>query len=421
MHAVSFHVSVPRYLVGRAFGGISDATVFGWPSGLRLGDVAVPPLPGPRWTELAVIGGGICGTDIGNLTFRASTAMEPFGSFPAVLGHEILARVVAVGGEVESVQPGQRVVVDPIVSCEVRGYPPDDWCPSCRSGRPASCHRGGDEGRVTVGGRPLARGLTIGYHRDLPGGWGERVLAHESQLVPVPDALPDRTAVLIEPLAVGVHAVLSAPPPLDGEVLVIGSGPVALATVWALRALGHDGPIVAQAKREREQALARALGATDVCAPAGARTLLLRTGARPYRPIVGPEVYAGGGYATVYDCVGSAESLAQALRSGSTRGTVVMLGCAATVRSLDLTMVWARELTVRGVVGYGREAWSGETLHTFALTQRLLEATDAPVADLVTHSYPLDRYRTALSAARNRRVSGAIKVVLTPSSGSPLR
>ena len=92
----------------------------------------------------------------------------------------------------------------------------------------------------------------------------------------------------------------------------------------------------------------------------------------------------------------------------------MLLGCAAVVRAFDLTLVWARELEVRGVVGYGREAWNGEALHTFTLAQRLLMATGGSVAEMITHTYPLDRYRTALSAARDRRVSGAIKVVLMP-------
>ncbi len=68
--------------------------VFGGLSGLRLGDVPEPPLPADDWVRLEVLKAGICGTDIGNLTFSASPAMEPFGSFPAVLGHEILARVM---------------------------------------------------------------------------------------------------------------------------------------------------------------------------------------------------------------------------------------------------------------------------------------------------------------------------------------
>ncbi|MBE0594919.1 MAG: alcohol dehydrogenase catalytic domain-containing protein, partial [Gemmatimonadales bacterium] len=378
----------------------------------------LPPLPGPRWVELEVIAGGICGTDIGNLSFSASPILEPFGSFPAVLGHEILARVASVGAAVHAFVPGQRVLVDPLVSCQVRGYPHDDWCPSCRAGRPAACHRAGDHGPMLIDGRSLAPGLTLGYHRDLPGGWGERLLAHDSQLVAVDDRLSDAAAVLIEPLSVAVHAVLRCAPPMGAEALVIGSGPIALATVWALRALGHDGAVVVQAKRPRERALALALGASDVTAPEDATTLLLRTGARAYQPMVGPAVYAGGGFPVIYDCVGSRASLNQALRYAAARGTIVLLGCAATMRALDLTLLWARELDVRGVVGYGREAWSGEALHTFVLTQRLLETTGAPVADMVTHTYPLDRYRTALSAARNRRVSGAIKVVLTPPPGS---
>jgi threonine dehydrogenase-like Zn-dependent dehydrogenase len=418
MRAVTFDVSVPRYLIGRTLGRVADAAVFGVASGVRLSAIELPPLPGPRWVELEVIAGGICGTDIGNLTFRASPILEPFGSFPAVLGHEILARVARVGPAVHGVAVGQRVVVDPLVSCQVRGYHDDDWCPSCRAGRAAACARAGDDGPTRIGGRALAPGLTVGYHRDLPGGWGERLLAHDSQLVPVDDGLPDAVAALIEPLSVAVHAALRSPPPLNAEVLVIGGGPIALATIWALRALGHDGVLVAQARRPRARALALALGASDVTAPEDAPALLRRTGARAYRPMVGPAVYAGGGFAVVYDCVGSRASLDQALRYAAPRGTIVLLGCAAKVRALDLTLVWARELDVRGVVGYGREAWGGEALHTFALTQRLLMATKSPVADMITHTYPLDRYRTALSAARHRRVSGAIKVVLTPRPGS---
>ena len=418
MRAVTFDVSIPRYLIGRALGRFTDAAVFGAPSGVRLSEIDLPPLPGPRWVDLEVIAGGICGTDIRNLTFGASPILEPFGSFPAVLGHEILARVARVGPAVHGVAVGQRVAVDPLVSCEVRGYDDDEWCASCRAGRPAGCERGGEVGRTRIGGRPLAPGLSLGYHRDLPGGWGERLLAHESQLVPIDARLPDAVAVLIEPLSVAVHAVLRTPPPLDAQVLVIGSGPIALATIWALRALGHDGVLVAQAKRPPERALALALGASDVTAPEDADALLRRTGAQAYRPILGPEVYAGGGFAMVYDCVGSRASLDQALRYAATRGTIVLLGCAAKVRALDLTLVWARELDVRGVVGYGLEAWGGEALHTFTLTQRLLVATERTVADMITHTYPLDRYRTALSAARRRRVSGAIKVVLTPRPGS---
>lgn len=420
MRGVTFDVSVPRFLLGRTIGRVLDAPVFGRFSGIRLATVPVPQAPDDRWVELDVIAGGICGTDVGNLTFHASPVLEPFASFPAVLGHEILARVRTVGSTVTAVVPGQRVAVDPVLSCDARGFGPDDRCASCVAGLPATCHRMGEPGHVRISGAPLAPGATIGYHRDLPGGWGERLIAHESQLHPVDEALDDRTAVLIEPLAVAAHAVVRGIPAPGDAVLVIGSGPIAMATVWALGALGHDGAVVAQAKRPHERALMERLGASTTVDPASVRDAMLATGARAYEPMVGAEVFAGGGFPVVFDCVGSRQTLDQAMRYASPRGAITVVGCAGTVRRLDLTLVWARELVIRGVVGYGREHWQGGTLHTFTLVQRLLEATDAPVADMVTHSYPLNRYRTALSAARHRSESGAIKVVLTPPS-RPLR
>ena len=415
MQAVCFNLSVPRYVLGRALGGLSDAVVFGAASGVRLLDYDLPDLPDPHWVELEVLLAGVCGTDLSNLTYRSSPILEPFASFPAVLGHEILARVIRIGSAVSRVSPGERVIVDPILTCSTRGYPISQTCPLCAAGHPALCTRAGEPGRVLIGGERLAPGITIGYHRHLPGGWGERLVVHEAQLHRADPALSDRQAVLIEPLAVAIHAVLRAGPKQDEPVLVIGSGPIALSTVWALRSLGHEGTLVAQVKRPKEKALARSLGASHVVTPGSeARQVLLRTGTSAYRPLASPEVYAGGGFPVIFDCVGSSVSLDQSLRYAAPQGRTVVLGCAARVRSLDLTMVWARELELRGFVGYGRETWNGESLHTYDVTQRLLKTTTAPVADMITHTYPLDRYRTALSAARHRRQSGAIKVLFTP-------
>ena len=419
MRAVSFNLSIPRYMLGRTVGRVWDGAVFGGLSGLRLRDMPTPELPGPSWVELEVLACGICGTDVGNLTFQASPILEPFASFPAVLGHEIVARVVRTGEAVTRVEAGERVVVDPLMSCTARGYDGAEQCASCVAGMVALCARSGERGRVEMRGSALAPGITIGYHRDLPGGWGERMIAHETQLFPVDDALDDQAAALIEPLSIGIRAVLRSPPGPGDSVLVIGSGAIALSTIWALRALGHPNPVLAQIKRDHEAALATRLGATNVVTPGDrARGALLDTGARAYRPMVNPEVYAGGGFSVIYDCVGSRHSVDQSLRYAAPRGRIVMLGCAAVLPRIDLTLLWARELSVQGVVGYGLETWRGETLHTFAITQRLLRDGDRAVADMVTHTFPLDHYRTALAAARHHGRSGAIKVLFTPPTGS---
>jgi threonine dehydrogenase-like Zn-dependent dehydrogenase len=159
------------------------------------------------------------------------------------------------------------------------------------------------------------------------------------------------------------------------------------------------------------------LGASDIVAPGDeARQALVETGAQAYMPIVGDEVYAGGGFPLIFDCVGSAETVKQSLRYASARGRIVLLGCAAEIRKLDLTFVWARELAVKGFVCYGLEEWRGARRHTFEVTHDMLVETGAPLERMVTHVYPLRQYREALSTAANRRRTRSIKVLLDPAA-----
>jgi threonine dehydrogenase-like Zn-dependent dehydrogenase len=212
-----------------------------------------------------------------------------------------------------------------------------------------------------------------------------------------------------------MHAVLNRPPREGEPALVIGSGPIALATVWALRANGFQGELVAQTKRRHEAEMARALGASTVVSPGDeARDALVATGARAYMPIVGPEVYSGGGFPLIFDCVGSRDSIEQSLRYAAARARIVLLGCAAQLFRVDLTFLWSRELDVKGFVGYGTERWRDEDVHTFDVTQRLLVESGAPVERMVTHVFPLGQYRDALRAAAHRRRTGSVKVLLDP-------
>lgn len=414
MRAVEFNVTVPGYLLAKSLGRVADSAIHGGLSKLSLVDRPAPSLPGDEWVRIEVLLCGICGSDLGNIAYKSSPAMEPFGSFPAVLGHEILGRVVEAGPRAGHLSPGQRVVIDPIIHCEARGHASDRWCPSCVTGSHATCEMAGEEGPLVVGSRPLGPGLTIGYHRDLPGGWGEQMIAHKRQVFPVPDGLNDRVAVLAEPLAIGVHGVLgSGAARSSGPVLVIGSGTIAFATIWSLRTLGYEGRLIAQSKRAHEVELARALGADETVTPGDeARQALVDTGARAYMPVVGDEVYAGGGFDFVFDCVGSESSLAQSLRFASPRGRVVLLGCAGQLRKLDLTFLWARELKVQGFVGYGMEEWDSQRRHTFDVTLERMAADPGALERIVTHVFPLKQYRAALRAAYDHRRSGAVKVVL---------
>jgi len=415
LKGITFRISVPGYVAARSLGRLSRSFLTGGLSGLRFGDVEAPTLPGADWVKLDVMACGVCGSDLSMLKYAGSPAMEPFSSFPAVVGHEILGRVSEVGPGVTRVTPGQRVVVDPMISCTTRGYSAEASCVACSDGRHSTCARAGEEGLTEVAGRRLSAGLTIGYHRDLPGGWGEHVIAHQSQVFVVPDELSDNAAVLTEPLAVALHAVLGNPPSEDDSAFVIGSGAIALGTVWALRATGFEGPVVAQVRRRPERQLALALGASQVIGPGPeARQALIDTGASAYLPPIGPEVFSGGGFSLVFDCVGNPASLDQAFRYAASRGRVVLEGCAFHARDLDLTFLWARELMVHGSLGYGREEWQGSAHHTFELVHEFLVQGHAPVEEMVTHVFPLSEYRDALRTAGSHARSGAIRVVLRP-------
>lgn len=404
LHALRYQVSVPGYLAVRAARRWAPSLLAsGRVPGLKYVCVDPPCLPGPDWVRLRPRLCGICGSDMALLTGRTSPALSPFASFPAVLGHEVVAEVAEVGPAVPGLQPGQRVVVDPVISCAVRGLEP---CPACRRGQAGLCTR-------TAEG-DLAPGMVIGYCRDLPGGWSQAMLAHRTQVYPVPPGLSDEVAVLVEPFSVALHAVLKRPPEPGSRVLVLGSGSLGLLVLAALRLLGADCHVAVVARYPFQARLAARLGAEVVVAEAagGAGAAAVRVaGAREYRPPLGRPVYAGG-FDRVYDCVGSARSLDDSLRVAGPGAWIVVLGCVAEAPQADWSFLWARELHLLGSYVYGREpSWQGEP-HTFELALRLLQdERAAPLAELVTHRFPLARWPEAVRASLYRGRYGAIKTV----------
>lgn len=366
-----------------------------------------PELRGPAWALLRPILAGVCGTDLAILTGHASPILSPFASFPAVLGHEVVAVVEEAGVEA-GVAVGQRVVVDPVISCDVRRL---ERCAACRQGQARFCARAADG--------DISPGLLIGYCRDLPGAWSEAMLAHASQLHPVPDALSDEVAVLIEPFSVALHAVLSGPP-ADGEpVLVIGGGAIGLCTLAALRLVAPSAPVTLLARHPVQAAMAQRLGAGSVVrgGDGAIEAAVAGAGARRHRPIVGGPVLTGG-FAQVYDCVGGAASLDTALRVTAPRGRLVLVGGPAEVARLDWTLAWTRELRIDGTYVHGREAGLSDEPHTFDEAIRLLASRpDVPLGELVTHRFGLASWRRAMGVSLDRGREGALKVVFEPTGG----
>jgi threonine dehydrogenase-like Zn-dependent dehydrogenase len=387
------------HLVGRRLPALTG----GWMPWLGLSDYPIPGLPGPDWVRVRPLLAGICGSDTALLSGRASPILSPFASFPAILGHEVVGVVDEVGSETGG-WAGARVVVDPIISCFVRGLDP---CPACLDGLPAQCQHAADGS--------ISPGMLIGYCRDLPGAWSEAMLAHASQLHRVPEGVSDEAAVLVEPLACSLHAVLAAPPGGDEKVLVVGGGTIGLGVLAALRMVAPAADVTALVRHPLQARLAERFGASRVMLDGDGggpqRAAVKVTGARPHRPIVGDEVLTGG-FDLVFDGVGSRASVDACLRVVAPRGRLVLLGTAGELEHLDLTLAWARELRIIGSYVYGREASLAGAPHTFDhLLERLAREDAPPVAEMVTHRFGLDDWRQAMAVATGRGRHASVKVV----------
>ena len=373
MKALVYERSLPRFAAARIASSLASGR------GARVGplhftDVEEPALPGPGWHRVRPRLAGICGSDLATVDARSSRWFEPVVSFPFVPGHEVV-------GDLDD---GSRVVLEPVLACAARAVDPP--CPPCARGDNGNCER------VAFG--CLEPGIQTGYCADTGGGWSGALVAHQSQLHPVPDGMADEAAVMVEPTACAVHAVVSTAVPEGSVVAVLGAGTLGLCTVAALRRLALPGTVIAGAKHDVQRRLARDLGADEVVEPGG----IARAVRRETRSLA-LDGRLTGGADVVFDCVGSEDSLAQALAVVRPRGTIVLVGMPGPVK-VDLTPLWQREVRLVGSYAYRHD--------TFATAFDLV--ADARLERLVSALYPLELWREALDHAGAAGRRGAVKI-----------
>lgn len=291
---------------------------------------------------------------------------------PVPVGAEVLVKVVSssicgsdlhmldmgvlgertIGHEFAGIAPdGTPVAVEPTIGC--------GSCHACGEGYNAQCDRGFH---------------LMGIMSD--GGMAEYVAAPARNLVPLPSGLDVRIASLVEPLAVAVHG-LDRARVRDGErVLVIGGGPIGLAAVAALGGRGIPCDLAARYDHQRDAA--ERLGAV-------------------------PET--GDGYDVVFDAVGSASSLKEAVRRLRPRGRIGLLGSFWEPTALD-ALFCLREIEL-----IPSNTYTCKSPHrNFEEAGRMLQQRPVIAEALVTHRFPLEAVDEAFAAARDRS-GGAIKVV----------
>ena len=393
MRALVFERNLPRFAASRMAASLAGSGRGAGVSPLRLVDLDAPELPGDNWARVEPRLAGICGSDLATVDGRSSRYFEDVVSFPFVPGHEVVGHVEEPGAP-GAPPPGTRVVVEPVLGCVARGIHPP--CAACAAGHSGGCQR------IAFG--HLAPGLQIGFCADTGGGWSTAgLVAHSSQLHPVPDHLSDEDAVLVEPTACAAHAALRAGVEPGDTVAVVGAGTLGLTFLAAVRHLTRPGTVLAGAKHPHQRQLAEEMGADVVVAPDQLeRAVRLRS-----RSLVSSG-HLSEGAEVVVDCVGSAESLAQALSMVRPRGRLVLVGMPGVVR-LDLAPLWHREVELAGAYAYGTEDTEAGRRRTFDIAMDVVAAYR--LGRLVSAHYPLTRFEEALAHAGAAGRRGAVKVV----------
>jgi L-iditol 2-dehydrogenase len=314
------------------------------------GDLAVEerpdPTPAPHEVLVRVVSVGVCGSDVHY--FEHGRIGSHVVDSPLVLGHEASGEVVGVGSSVTRLSVGQRVSIEPGV--------PDFSCGQCLAGRYNLCED-----------------MRFFATPPIDGAFAELVTVHEQFAHPVPDALSDDAAALLEPLSVGLWACRKGAVGAGSRVLVTGAGPVGLVAAQSALALGAASVIVTDVNEHR-LTMAEELGATGAVDVSST-----------------PVSESGLEVDVLLECSGHPAATADALRVVAPAGHVVLVGMGADEMSLPVSRIQERELTLTGTFRYA---------HTWPTAIALAASGRVQLDRLVTGHYGLEQVRDALTVAR---------------------
>ena len=326
---------------------------------LEIEQVAVPT-PAVGEALVAMTSVGVCGSDTHALHGR-----HPFIPLPYAPGHEVLGTVHSLGEGVDSLAPGQRVVVEPTLPC---------WtCKQCRAGRENLCE--------------LLQFFGCGYPQ---GGMADFFTIPANRLHVVPDGLDDGQAILIEPLSTPVHAVRLAGPVAGRTVAVLGAGTIGLMVLAAVLHRGAARVVVTDMRPDKRERAVR-LGAHAVVDAGRADA------AQAVRDALGESADI------VFDCVAVQGTITQAIAIALKAGTVVVVGVPSADVTIPLALVQDQQVRLQGSATYLPEDYQ-ESID-------LLAAGAVRPEDVITAEFPLDDVAAAFAASSSGE---HVKVVVRP-------
>ena len=405
MKALIANFSLGREVWGRVKSKLLRAQGGSGAVSVDLKDIPDPAIPGPEWVKVRTIMSGISCSEEDMILTGDPYASGPYLSFPFVPGSENFGIVTDTGDHVENLELGERVIVDPILACKVRGIDPP--CPSCVAGEPYFCRS------FAVG--VLGPGMMIGGCKDTGGGWGSSFVAHKSQVRPIPQEMESDHALLVPEYTRALRAVLQNPPEGSERVVIVGARALGLLTLLAMKLLGLDKSVLVVAENAHEAEVARKIGAAEVAVDSGPGTACeavarFTDGAVRY-PEVG-RVAVDGGADLVYETTGLDRYIEDAIGFTGHRKTLVLVAPVKN-RPVDMVLVGLKGIMIKSYGFSGLESFDGEIKDTFDLALDMATHHGLPYKELLTHKFPIEQYTEAFSALSDRARSKAIKVIFS--------
>ncbi len=329
-------------------------------------NISEPRIKDPTDVLLKLRCSGVCGSDIHNYAEGRTGSLEV--TFPMILGHECSAVVEEVGKGVTKVKPGDRVAVEPAVTC--------GKCEECLTGRQNICK---NVQFLSVPG-------------ELEGCLKEHMVMPETNVIPIPDQLTFEDAAVLEPLSVCAYAVKLAEIKPGDHIAVLGSGPIGLLTLEVANTSGASLSFATDIVKERVEMASR-LGATYSFNPNQTDVV---------EEIL--ELTHGRGVDLAFECAGEQDAVTQGLEVLRPGGRLVLLGIpgAATQYAFNTDVMRRKELTA---------VYVRRQVHYVERGLRLVEAGRIDVRTIVTHGFPLERTNEAYELVSTYK-DGVVKAMV---------
>ena len=316
------------------------------------------PKPSKGEVQIQVRICGICGSDV-----HAYHGKHPFITLPIAIGHEFGGVISKLGDGVTEFSLGQRVTVEPSLTC--------GQCYNCRHGRYNICEK------LRV----------IGCNA--PGGMAEYAIVPTERVIPIPEELQFSHAAMVEPAAVGLHAVRRGRVGLQEKVVVIGAGTIGLLASQVAKVEANASVLVADFVENRLN-LARQLGIDYTC-----------NLSQESLDAAISRVFGGDRADIIMECVGVEDAILSAIRVARKGSRIVVAGVHPGTAATPMGIVQDRELELIGTITYLRT--------DFIRTIELIAQGKIEVAQLVTHVFPLQQVAEAFSTIDQDQTK-AIKV-----------